>query len=110
MFASIVTSVRALRVLSPFGPGAADFICNNEGNASCSLGVYHNTLFPMSIVSFIVVFVCTWWVVLFTVLPWGIQLDESGPEVSGPGAPVKPNLKKEILDHDGIAAVISSRS
>ena len=61
----------------------------------------------MSIVSFIVVFVCTWWVVLFTVLPWGIQLDESGPEVSGPGAPVKPNLKKKFWITTAIAAVIS---
>lgn len=61
----------------------------------------------MDIPSIIVVFVCAWWVSLFTVLPLWVKRDESGPEVSGPGAPERPFLKKKFLITTVIAAVIT---
>lgn len=60
----------------------------------------------MSVVSFIVVFVCVWWLIFFMALPFGVQLDESGPEVSGPGAPKAPGLKKKALVTTLISIVI----
>ena len=61
----------------------------------------------MHISSLIVVFICTWWLTLFTVLPWGLRLDQSGPEVSGPGAPEKPGLKRKFVITTLIAVVVT---
>jgi len=46
------------------------------------------------------IFFLIWWVVLFTVLPWGIRSQhESGEVVPGtdPGAPAIPNLSRKLL-------------
>jgi predicted secreted protein len=46
------------------------------------------------------VYFIIWWVVLFTVLPWGIRSQhEAGPVIDGtdPGAPVVPSLRKKLL-------------
>lgn len=61
----------------------------------------------MDIPSLIVVFVCSWWVSLFTVLPLWVKRDENGPEISGPGAPERPHLKKKFLITTGIACVVT---
>ena len=45
----------------------------------------------------IVIFVVVWWLVLFTVLPFGIQKDDKIVGGNGPGAPKNPMLKKKIL-------------
>ena len=45
----------------------------------------------------IVVYLLIWWVVIFMVLPWGVQRDESGPQITGPGAPKDPLLKKKFI-------------
>ena len=51
----------------------------------------------------IVIFVIIWWLVLFIILPFGIQRDKNVVEGNDPGAPKDPMLKKKIL----ITSVIS---
>lgn len=50
----------------------------------------------MEIASYIVVFVLLWWLILFMVLPWGIEME--GPNKVGnlPGAPKRHNLKIKL--------------
>jgi predicted secreted protein len=60
----------------------------------------------MDIASGIVVFLITWWVVLFTVLPWGVTRDDGGPETTGPGAPKDPKLKKKFIVTTLISVVV----
>lgn len=63
----------------------------------------------MGIAGSIVVYIVVWWLVFFTVLPWGVRSQrESGDEVEGtePGAPVKPGLGRKALITSVIAAVI----
>ena len=51
----------------------------------------------------IVIFVIIWWLVLFIVLPFGIQKDDNVKDGNDPGAPKNPMLKKKII----LASVIS---
>jgi len=44
----------------------------------------------------IVIFVIIWWLVLFVVLPFGIQRDENSIKGNDPGAPKNPMLRKKI--------------
>jgi predicted secreted protein len=50
----------------------------------------------MSVVGGLVIFIITWMVVLFTVLPWGVRTQEESDEGVEPGtvesAPVKPRI------------------
>lgn len=50
------------------------------------------TLIPGSLVFFVI-----WWIVLFMVLPLGVQRDENPHKGFEPGAPKNPNLKKKFL-------------
>ena len=43
----------------------------------------------------IVIFVVIWWLVLFTVLPFGVQKDDKIVGGNDPGAPKNPMLKKK---------------
>mgnify|MGYP001371319509 CR=1 FL=1 len=45
----------------------------------------------------IVIFVIIWWLVLFTILPIGVQKDENIVGGNDPGAPKNPMLKKKIF-------------
>ena len=45
----------------------------------------------------IVIFVVIWWLVLFTVLPFGIQKDDEIVGGNDPGAPKNTMLKKKII-------------
>ncbi len=45
----------------------------------------------------IVIFVVIWWLVLFMVLPFGIQKDDEIVGGNDPGAPKNPMLKKKII-------------
>jgi predicted secreted protein len=50
-----------------------------------------------------------WWIVLFAVLPWGIESQEEAGEVSqgsDPGAPVQPLLLRKAIATTLISAVI----
>ena len=45
----------------------------------------------------IVIFVVIWWLVLFMVLPFGIQKDDEIVGGNDPGAPKNPMLKKKLI-------------
>lgn len=61
----------------------------------------------MGWVSGIVVFLLTWWTVIFMVLPWGVQRDEGDTaRLHGGCAPSNPNLKKKLAITTVLAAVI----
>lgn len=47
----------------------------------------------------IVVYLLTWWLVIFMVLPWGLQRDENG-------TPKNLNLRKKFIITSGISALI----
>ena len=54
----------------------------------------------MSKATYAATFFLIWWVVLFAVLPWGVQSQhESGDTTPGtdPGAPVMPKLGRKLL-------------
>ena len=51
----------------------------------------------MNIASIVVVFVMSWWIILFMVLPIGVQRDDSPIEGNDRGAPVKHMLVKKML-------------
>jgi predicted secreted protein len=61
----------------------------------------------MSVVSGVVVFILTWWCVLFCVLPLGLptQYEEQGQEAA-PGSPKTLNMKKKIMLTTLISVVI----
>lgn len=60
----------------------------------------------MGLVSGIVVYLCTWWTVLFCTLPIGVTPhDESGLGTAG-SAPVAPNLKFKFMLTSLISAII----
>lgn len=54
----------------------------------------------MSIIGSLAVYFTIWWIVLFAVLPIGVQSQQEAGEVAAgtePGAPVKPLLLKKAL-------------
>lgn len=56
------------------------------------------------------VFLVIWWVVLFAILPLGVQSHhEAGIEVPGggePASPVNPNLKRKFITTTWVSAII----
>lgn len=57
----------------------------------------------------VVVYFTIWWIVLFAVLPWGVQSQGEAGEVSrgsDPGAPAAPRLVVKALWTTGISAVV----
>lgn len=61
----------------------------------------------MDIPSLLVVFVCLWWLMLFTVLPLWIKRAEGSPDEVSPGAPEDPKLKKKFLITTVIAVILT---
>ena len=55
----------------------------------------------------IVIFVVIWWLVLFTVLPFGVQKDDEIVRGNDPGAPKNPMLKKKIILTSAISFFLS---
>ena len=53
----------------------------------------------MGWVSGIVVFLLTWWLVIFMVLPWGLKRDKDG-------TPNDPKLKQKVVLTTGISIVL----
>ncbi len=45
----------------------------------------------------IVIYVIVWWLILFIILPFGVQRDENIIDGNDPGAPKNPMLKKKIF-------------
>lgn len=63
----------------------------------------------MSLTSSLAVYFVIWWIVLFVVLPWGIQSQhEAGASdhMADPGAPVRPRIGLKVLVTTAIAALI----
>ena len=60
----------------------------------------------MTIVTGIVVYVITWWLVLFAVLPWGARPPDHVDTGHAPSAPAKPRLRLKFLVTTGVAAVV----
>ena len=63
----------------------------------------------MSLATAIAIYFIIWWVVLFTVLPWGVRSqEERGDVVSGsdPGAPSIPRLWWKLLWTTVISGVV----
>ncbi len=54
----------------------------------------------------IVVYLLIWWVVLFAVLPFGVEHEESPGAGHDPGAPKRPRLVAKALATTVISAVI----
>ncbi|MGO1117604.1 DUF1467 family protein [Rhodovibrionaceae bacterium A322] len=60
----------------------------------------------MGIVTGLLVFAVVWWVVIFAILPIGVQRAEN-PEVGhDPGAPENPQIGRKALITTGITCVI----
>ena len=63
----------------------------------------------MSLFTSICVYLTIWWIVLFAVLPWGVQSHaEAGvdPQGGDPGSPVNPNLKRKFITTTWISALV----
>lgn len=58
----------------------------------------------MSIFSGIVVYLITFWTVLFAVLPWGNQSQEIPEDGQAGGAPINPRIKQKFM----ITAIIAT--
>ena len=60
----------------------------------------------MPFTSGLIVFIIVWWLVFFTVLPWGIRRVEDPESGHEPGAPANPRLWLKAGVTTGIAIVI----
>ena len=60
----------------------------------------------MNAVESTVVFLILWWVVMFMVLPFGVNRVEAPEEGHDPGAPEKPLLVRKLLATTGITAIL----
>ena len=63
----------------------------------------------MSVTTFLAIYFIIWWVVLFTVLPWGVhRQDEGGAVAPGtdPGAPASHRLARKFLWTTIIAGIV----
>ena len=60
----------------------------------------------MGIVSGIVVYLITWWSVLFAILPWGVRPPDVADEGHAPSAPTQPRLKLKFAVTSLVAAII----
>lgn len=60
----------------------------------------------MNPVSAVVVFIITWWLVLFMVLPFGIRRVEAPEPGHDPGAPANPRLWRKLAITTAITIVL----
>ena len=64
----------------------------------------------MGPVTAISIYLVTWWVVLFTILPIGVTSHADAGVDPGdggdPGAPVEPNLKRKFITTTWVSAVV----
>lgn len=54
----------------------------------------------------IATYILIWWVMLFTVLPLGIEKPQTPERGHDPGAPVKPDLKRKFILTTGLACAV----
>ena len=60
----------------------------------------------MGPVSGIVVYLITWWVILFMVLPLGVRTPDVPEAGHAPSAPARPRIRRKLLLTTIIAAVV----
>lgn len=60
----------------------------------------------MGPVSGIVVYLITWWVVLFMILPLGVRAPDAPVAGHAPSAPTRPRIRRKFLLTTIVAAVI----
>lgn len=60
----------------------------------------------MGLVSGIAVFVIVWWVILFTVLPWGARAPDDPEPGMAESAPARPRLALKFVVTTGISVVV----
>lgn len=60
----------------------------------------------MNLFTGIIVYILTWWITLFMVLPIGVRRDTGGPDTTAHGAPENPKLGFKFALTTGISAVI----
>jgi predicted secreted protein len=60
----------------------------------------------MNWVTGVAVYVCIWWVVVFAVLPWGVQPQGDALPGTDPGAPAHPQLLRKALVTTAIATLL----
>ena len=54
----------------------------------------------MPVTTAVAIFFLIWWLVLFTVLPWGVRSQQEDEEIApgtDPGAPAIPNLRRKLV-------------
>lgn len=63
---------------------------------------------PIGAVTMLAVYIVCWWVVLFAILPLGMnQSDQERPTDGAQwGAPVQPNLKRKFLSTTWVSALV----
>ena len=57
------------------------------------------------------IYFVVWWIVLFAVLPWGVQSQDEAEDVlpgSDPGAPVRPLLLRKAIATTLVSAAITA--
>jgi len=59
------------------------------------------------LLTFLVIFVISWWLILFLVLPVGISKQKNVKFGNDPGAPKEPMLKKKFLITTIIALILT---
>jgi|TARA_B100001939_G_scaffold147098_1_gene127464 predicted secreted protein len=59
------------------------------------------------LLTFLVIFVISWWLILFLVLPVGISKQKNVKFGNDPGAPNEPMLKKKFLITTIIALILT---
>lgn len=62
----------------------------------------------MDIISVVIVFILSWWIVFFMTLPWGIEMEGVNEAGNLPGAPKIHNLKKKALITTAIAIFVTA--
>jgi predicted secreted protein len=63
----------------------------------------------MSVISAIAIYFIIWWVVLFAVLPWGVQTQQDEGDVipgTAPSAPVQPHMFRKVIATTIIATIV----
>jgi predicted secreted protein len=60
----------------------------------------------MGWIASIFVYFLIWWVVLFAVLPWGVQVPENPEPGHAPSAPINPHLALKFVVTTAVSAVI----
>jgi len=60
----------------------------------------------MSLINAVFIFFLIWWVMLFTVLPLGVERNADAAKGHDAGAPKIPNLKKKLMLNTALSFVI----